>query len=386
MELEQLKIKNFRNIRELTLTPGEGVNVIYGDNAQGKTNLIEAIYLFTGQKSFRQAKESDFILFGETKAELFVTFFAGGRSQEATLSIGGKKTATLNELPVTPSELTGRFFAVVFSPAELSLVQDGPALRRNFLDNAISQVMPRYIKTMASLNRALYQRNSLLADIRWHNGREDLLDTWDHSFSRLSYIVINARRRYVARLAPYAAQFYRDIAGGKEEFSLLYQSSLVIDWENQTTHQAEEAILAELQKNRGEDLKNGFTTLGPQRDDLDFSIAGTSARSFGSQGQQRSCALALKLAECSLIREICGEAPIVLLDDVFSELDKSRRDYFIHRVDKGQVFITSCDRTGLRSFAGSNRIHIVEGAVSPPKKPKRQGNKNVSALGAGNAG
>ncbi|MEG1943635.1 MAG: AAA family ATPase, partial [Angelakisella sp.] len=155
MRLERLSIKGFRNIKEAEIFPHSGVNIIYGDNAQGKTNLVEAIYLLTGQKSFRQAKESELVLFGEEKAELAADFFAEGRSQQATLTMGGKRSATLNELSCPPSELTGRFFAVVFSPTELGLIKDGPSVRRAFLDNAISQVMPRYIKTLISMNRAL---------------------------------------------------------------------------------------------------------------------------------------------------------------------------------------------------------------------------------------
>lgn len=377
MKLERLKLQNYRNIRELEITPDSGVNVIYGDNAQGKTNLIEAIYLFTGQKSFRQCKESDLITMGEQTAMLDADFYAGGRSQQARITIGGKKTATLNELPVTPTELTGRFFAVVFSPAELSLIQDGPALRRAFLDGAISQVMPRYIKTLASMNRALFQRNSLLSDMRWKGGMDEVLDSWDRSFARLACSVINARRRYVARLAPRVGEIYAGIAGGKETLTVSYQSSLVPELDGATQSECEEQALSALRRNRTEDIKNGFTTAGPQRDDLELYIDGAAARSFGSQGQQRSCALALKLAECGLIQEICGEAPVVLLDDVLSELDKSRRDYFLRGVEQGQIFITSCERTGLRSLAAGKKFRLCGGSVVTPKT---RANKQAKTL------
>ena len=195
--IKKLIIRDFRNLEEISLEPGEGVNVIYGNNAQGKTNLVEAIYLLTGQRSFRQTRESDFVRFGQRKAEVFAAFFGEGRDQEVRLTIeGGKRAAALNDLPASVGELTGRFFAVVFSPAGLSLVRDGPSQRRAFLDEAITEVMPRYQKTMAALSRTLYQRNSLLCDIARRLAPEDgLLEVWDQSFARLSYSIINARCR-----------------------------------------------------------------------------------------------------------------------------------------------------------------------------------------------
>ncbi|MEG0853356.1 MAG: DNA replication/repair protein RecF [Angelakisella sp.] len=372
MKLEKLSVKSFRNIKEAELVPHSGVNIIYGDNAQGKTNLIEAIYLLTGQKSFRQAKESDLVLFGEERAEISADFFAGGRQQQATLTIGGKRAATLNEVPVTPSELTGRFFAVVFSPTELALIKEGPATRRAFLDSAISQVMPRYMKTLGSMNRALFQRNSLLSDMRGRSGMEDMLSVWDKSFAKLAFTVINARRRYVARLLPHAQEIYTGISSGKETLTVTYQCSIDAPWEELSSAEGEAAILAGLQKSRYEDIKNGFTTVGPHRDDLEIAVNGSSARSFGSQGQQRSCALTLKLAECAVIKEVSGEAPIVLLDDVFSELDKGRRDFFLRGMGDGQSFITCCDRSALRGLTEGKSFRVRSGEPAETRRKKKR--------------
>ncbi|MEG1686270.1 MAG: DNA replication/repair protein RecF [Angelakisella sp.] len=385
MRVERLAVERFRNLRQVELFPDPEVNLIYGNNAQGKTNLVEAIYLLTGQKSFRQVKDSDLVLFGEQQAVLSADFFAGGRSQQATLTIGTKKTATLNEVAIPPTELTGRFYAVVFSPTELSLIKDGPSMRRAFLDSAISQVMPRYLKTLAAMNRALYQRNSLLGEMRNHMGLEDTLDAWDHSLCRLSYAVIHARRRYVARLEPCARENYGAIASDKEQLSLSYQSSVAADWDGMTNAEGERAVLTALTASRQEDIRCGFTTVGPQRDDLELAIDGVSARSFGSQGQQRSSALALKLAECSLIEEICGEAPVVLLDDVLSELDKGRRDFFLRGVSHGQLFITSCEPLSMRYLGYGKRIRVVDGTATTPRSRKRKGAcTDVSPSGAGN--
>ena len=377
MRIERLEIQNFRNIAQAELRPGEGVNLLYGDNAQGKTNLIEAIYLLTGQKGFRPNRESDYIRFGESRAQLDCQFFREGRSQTASLTYlkGGKgaspgeepqkggKAAWINGIPSQPSELTGLFCAVVFSPTELALVKEGPALRRGFLDSAIDQVMPRYLKTMATFSRILTQRNSLLFDMSRHPGMEEMLAVWDRSFSKAAYSVLHTRSRYLNRLSPKAAQIYGELSGGREVFQVGYQSDMGGSWDSLEPREGEELIRQALERARGEDLKNGFTTTGPHRDDLTITLDGVSARAFGSQGQQRCCALALKLAECAVIREITGEQPIILLDDVLSELDKTRRDYFLSGPYQGQMFITCCDRAGFRSVRSGVTMRVKGGAI-----------------------
>ncbi len=362
------------------MEPSPGVNVIYGDNAQGKTNLVEALYLLTGQKSFRQTRETDLVRFGQKTANVSARFQGGGREQVVSLTLeGGKRAASLNELPVAVGELTGKFFAVVFSPAGLSLVRDGPSQRRAFLDGAISQVMPRYQRTMADLNRVLFQRNSLLNDINRRLAPDDgLLEVWDRSFSKLSYSVINARCRYLSRLAPFGEEIYRGISGGKEAFSMAYHPSIPGEWGKIKEEEGEELIFSALGRARGDDLKNGCTTLGPHRDDLDLWVDGVAVRSYGSQGQQRSCALTLKLAECRVIREVAGEQPVILLDDVLSELDKARRDYLLSGLAEGQLFITCCERNGFGAMREGMMWRIEKGALvskrrMAPKRPRPAG-------------
>ena len=370
MRITRLSIRDFRNIRELELEPWDGVNIIYGNNAQGKTNLVEAVYLLTGQKSFRQTREGDLVRFGQPRGEIAARFFCQGREQEARLTLeGGKRAASLNGLPAAVGELTGRFFAVVFSPTELSLIKDGPSQRRAFLDGAISQVMPRYVRTMADLTRVIFQRNSLLSDmIRNPSLDEALLEVWDRSLARLSFSIINARCRYLARLDPFAREIYRGISGGKEELSLKYQCSIPGEWGRLGEAEGEARILEALAGSRRDDLKNGYTTLGPHRDDLELLVDGISARAYGSQGQQRSCALTLKLAECRVIREVAGEDPVILLDDVLSELDKTRRDYFLSGLMPGQLFITCCDRAGFGSVREGVTWRIKEGALAGKRR------------------
>ncbi len=395
MRIERLILEDFRNFTRAELLPAPGVNVIYGNNAQGKTNLMEALYLLTGQRSFRSSRESDLVRFGQSQGTIEADFFAGGRSQNVRMVLGGgKKTVSLNELPVQPSELTGRYFAVVFSPTELSLVKEGPAQRRAFLDSAISQVMPRYLKTLAAMNRALSQRNTVLGDMGRFAGLEGMLEVWDRSFAKMAYSVIHARRRYIRRLSPKAAEVYKGISGGREELTVAYQCTIPGDWDAMTQQEGEQAVLEALAANRGEDLRLGFTGVGPHRDDMDLRIDGISARSFGSQGQQRSCALALKLAECGVIEEIAGERPIILLDDVLSELDKKRRDYFLSDIHGGQVFLTCCDSGSIRGVTRGMTIRVDRGELRSRRvtegraggKKGKEESKDVPASGTGYSG
>ena len=374
MRLTGLTIRNFRNLRSVNLSPAPGVNVIYGENAQGKTNLMEAVYLLTGQKSFRAARESDFVRFGEETARIEADFICQGRQKSAALALGGKKQAWLSGVECTPGELTGEFLAVVFSPGELALIQQGPAERRAFLDGAISQVMPRYLATLAAMGRILLQRNTLIADMQKSGSAaamEPLLETWDRSLARAAYSVCHARARFLRRLAPPAAEIYQSICRrGDQPFRLSYQPSIPApqgaDWAEISPAEGEAHLRATLAAARGEDYKNYCTTLGPHRDNFEVTLAGVSARSFGSQGQQRSCALALKLAQCRVMEETLGEAPIILLDDVLSELDRTRREYFLRGEHPGQVFITCCDRGAARQLCGGAAFRMKEGRLYRP--------------------
>lgn len=374
MRLTGLTIRNFRNLRSVNLSPAPGVNVIYGENAQGKTNLMEAVYLLTGQKSFRAARESDFVRFGEETARIEADFICQGRQKSAALALGGKKQAWLSGVECTPGELTGEFLAVVFSPGELALIQQGPAERRAFLDGAISQVMPRYLATLAAMGRILLQRNTLIADMLKSGSAaamEPPLETWDRSLARAAYSVCHARARFLRRLAPPAAEIYQSICRREDQpFRLSYQPSIPApqgaDWAEIPPAEGEAHIRAALAAARGEDYKNYCTTLGPHRDNFEVTLAGVSARSFGSQGQQRSCALALKLAQCRVMEETLGEAPIILLDDVLSELDRTRREYFLRGEHPGQVFITCCDRGAARQLCGGAAFRMKEGRLYRP--------------------
>ncbi len=379
VKITSLELTDFRNIQQLTLVPGPGVNVIYGDNAQGKTNLLEAVWLFTGGRSFRGATQSELLPFGKQNGRLTVGFEAAGRPQTAQLTLGSKAAAHLNGVPLeSRAKLAGQFPAVVFSPEHLSLIKDGPSGRRRLLDGAISQILPRYGKHLGELNRVLAQRAALLGEIARRNQPESLLDIWDERMACLSWYIIKARGRYTARLREHAMRIYEGMSAGAEAFDLAYRTTLPLEgppWEGDGTSSIYRALLAA----RREDIRLGATTIGPHRDDLEITLDGKSARAFGSQGQQRSCALALKLAECTLIKEVLEEQPVILLDDVLSELDQGRRDYLLSGLGGSQVFITCCDREAFARLGQPRCFQVRQGAIIS----EEGGCGDVSASGAG---
>lgn len=366
MTVQGLVLEDFRNIGALRLEPGAGVNVICGDNAQGKTNLLEAIWLFCGDRSFRGAKAQELVAFDKEYARLSMDFFAGGRAQEAELVFGcGERRAALNGVRQRrASELAGVFCAVAFSPDQLSMVKLGPEVRRRFLDTALCQLLPKYRKVLESYERILRQRARLLRDAAFHRQLLDTLDAWDRHLVQYGGYITAVRARYAARLHEAAQAVYAGISQDRENFSVSYMSSameIVPDDRDACTAQLAQAV----RDSRAEDLRAGATTLGPHRDDLHVEVDGRGARQYASQGQQRSCVLALKLAECELVAESAGEPPVVLLDDVMSELDEGRRAYLLNRLDGRQVFITCCDerqigRHGGRSFRMEGGVLVAE--------------------------
>lgn len=363
MRIESLHLQNFRNIKELTLMPRPGVNVIWGDNGQGKTNLVEGIWMFTGGRSLRGSTQKELICFGCQNARLKTVFEAGGRSQTAEIKLGVKKTASLNDIALkSTAELAGVFPAVIFSPDHLSLVKEGPGERRKFLDDAICQLMPRYQRYLSDYARVLTQRAAVLEEVWRSPSAVYMLEVWDEHFIKLNRALLRMRRRYAQRLAEHATPVYAGISGEKEQFSARYVSTLDLP-EELSGSEADEHIRRQLLQVREEDVRMHASTIGVHRDDMEIQLNGNSARSFGSQGQQRSCALALKLAECALLEEVTGERPVILLDDVLSELDSSRREWLLKGIGQSQVFLTCCDPAGLNSLE-HGEFHIQDGQLT----------------------
>lgn len=367
MRVDSLSIRDYRNIERIEFTPSPGVNVIFGENAQGKTNLLEAIWLFTGLRSFRGSKERELKRFETEGAKLSMAFHNDVRDMTADIVITDKKTASLGGLPYGPStKLVGEFLAVIFAPQHLDLIKGGPAERRKFINQALCQLKPGYAKALTQFNRAMQQRNQLLKDAIYHSELYDTLDIWDDRFCTFGAQVISERMKYLDDLRPFLDEFYSGISGGRETISIDYSAGA-----GDTSHSfssedpavIKEELQALLKAHRREDSFAGFTTVGPHRDDLVVKLDGISAKSFGSQGQQRSCALSLKMSEASVIGSLTGKQPVALLDDVMSELDAGRQDYILNHIDGWQVFITCCEPSSilLSKQSESGKLFEVSG-------------------------
>lgn len=365
MKVTSLELENFRNISSARLEPCAGVNVIFGENAQGKTNLLESVWLCSGGKSFRGARESQMIRFGEKVFRIGLGFSDRQREQKILYqSAGGTRKVQLNGVPLKSlSELAGEFLSVVFSPSDLSIVQEGPAARRAFLDNAISQIKPVYARYLQQYNSVLEQRGALLKEIALHGRRAaGTLEIWDQQLAQMGTAVSIFRRDYLTKLSEVSEKVYGGFSGFQEQFSLQYESSVFPQERELQVYSGEliEEYLTVLRENLDNDVRMRSTGKGIHRDDLDMKVNGLPARSYGSQGQQRSCAIALKIGEAMLLKGVTGEDPVILLDDVMSELDQGRQDYLLNRIKNFQVFITCCDIVGaLRMKEG--KVFRVEG-------------------------
>ena len=356
MTVNRIEYKNFRTIEALTLEPAEGVNVIYGENAQGKTNLLEGIWLFSGLKSFRGAKDAELVRFGCGFGRLKMAFTAGGREQKADITVETRRKARLNgvELP-SCTGLIGACSAVVFSPTFLNIVKNGPEERRRFLDAALCQVKPGYAPLLAEYNRLVRQRNSLLKDVQFEPALLDMLDVIDERMAQAGESLIKEREAYIEMLVPAAKTIHDGFSGGREEMSVCYVRK---------DDSGENRPLSDILKtNRRNDILNRTTSAGPHRDDIDIRINGISARNFGSQGQQRSCAVSLKLGEAAVMRDVTGGQPAVLLDDVMSELDSGRQDYILNHIKGWQVFITCCEPSTVLRMCSGKTFHIEQGKL-----------------------
>lgn len=371
-----LKTVNFRNLKEVTFNPCPTVNVLYGDNAQGKTNLIEALWLFTGARSFRGSKDAEFVGFGQNFARLSMDFSGRGVDNSASIVIGPSKQVELNSIKLERvSMLAGSFCAVVFSPDHLNLVKEGPAHRRKFLDCAISEIHPRHVAALSEYRELLRQRNALLKDIPFHSELIDTLPVWDERLARSGAYVVFTRLRYLKRLCDHAAEIYDGIAAktrgdeSKEKLRLEYEAEGGLEYSpdlsdaKKALPEIYQKLLNKLSAERSGDIECGYTRVGPHRDDLKITIGGLDSRLYASQGQQRSAVLSLKLAEARVLKETINESPVLLLDDVMSELDRYRQDYILNNIGGCQVFITCCDPAGLDCLEGGAVFKVKEGTL-----------------------
>ena len=341
MILKEHKVTDYRNIAQASFVPGPSLTVICGKNGQGKTNLLESIWLLSGAKSFRGSKDGDLVRRGAQFALIeSACLDEQGESQSFRIAVGGAEApkkgrwAKLNGVDMgRATNLAGNFYAVVFAPGHLSLVKGSPEERRRFLDAALCQLYPRYIELYRRYAQALRQKNALLKDARRFAGLDELLDSFDEELARTGAELCRFRERYLAGLFPLAERNYAGISDESESCLFGYEPCA----------DSAEGLYDLMAAARAADIRAGFATCGPHREDIRITIGGEDARAFGSQGQQRSAVLSLKLAEAAMVEQVTGTGPAILLDDVLSELDAARQAFLLGRIEGRQVFITSCD-------------------------------------------
>ncbi len=347
MLIREIGVYAFRNLRDVSFFPKDGLNVICGENGQGKTNLLEAIWMFTGARSFRGAKESEMIPFDTSFAKMQMVHTAYNMNTQTEIRLGDRKRIIKNSVDVPSlSALAGGFCAVVFSPAHLGLIQGASAERRKMADTAIGQLKPRYLSLTANYLKLIAQRNALLS-AQGRTKAHDQLEIWDDAAAAVGCRIVKTRRSYTDRLGEFAAQWYTVLSDHREQLALNYRTA------GGESSQMEDSFgfLQVLKATRETDWARGFTTVGPHRDDIEITIDGKAARVFASQGQRRTAVLALKMAECTMMEQTLNESPVMLLDDVLSELDERRRDVLLCSLENRQSFLTGCDPGQIRKVS-----------------------------------
>lgn len=358
MLIKKVSATGFRNLSPFNIEPDSKMNVICGENAQGKTNLLESLWLFTGAKSFRTNKDAELCSLNEKKCRISMVYTSCGTENEVKIDIENRRKATLNEKKLSSASLlAGNFCAIVFSPDDLTLVSGSPEKRRRFLDVAISQIYPKYLETLRRYTRALSQRNYLIKEIKAGKGNSELLEPFEKELAVEGSTIIRYRIRYLQIAEEFITEIYKGISSFKESFRVKYFP--VCTPEN---------LEQKLKETRNDDLISGFTSVGPHRDDLDFLIDELSVRNFGSQGQKRSVALALKLSEAEVLNKVTGEYPVALLDDVMSELDPARQNYVLNHISKLQVFLTCCDPSNINNLSSGTVYKIENGKITEINK------------------
>ncbi|MBR2942396.1 MAG: DNA replication/repair protein RecF [Clostridia bacterium] len=363
MRVKSLKLQNFRNYESALITPDPGVTVFTGQNAQGKTNIIEALHLCCLGRSHRTPRDEELIRWGSENAQVRTETLQHDGTHEVSILLAkhGKKKKTVrigSRQAERIGELLGHVCGVLFAPEDLMIVKSGPAERRRFIDMELSQLRPSYFYALQRSVRALNQRNALLKEIARDASLIHTLDMWDEQLAACGGEIVRNRRDAVLALSKSAQEAHSALTDGKEVLSIRYISQAA-EAEN-----PEMALLERLRAARSEDLRRMTTTVGVHRDDLHISINGKEARTYGSQGQQRSAVLALKLAELELAERERAEAPILMLDDVMSELDPTRRRQLIERIDRVQTFVTCTDLSDLAGARQGTVYRVDNGSLS----------------------
>lgn len=358
MHVTRLKLKNFRNYSEQSIELSPMTNLIYGKNAQGKTNILESVYMFSQGKSHRAKTDRELIRFGEDFARISAEFETSEREYKSVMTFvkNGKKTVSINNIRIKKlSMLMNYLNTVMFSPEDLSLVKGSPSVRRRFMDLAISQLFPQYLVSLIDYNKVLTQKNSLLKTLKYSGKTSDvMLSVWNEQLSEVGTKIMKYRIDFLDALKKFAEDIQKEISG--ESLKLLYLPGIKI--ENVT----KEDFYGALEKNRRREIEFQTSLCGIQRDDIKIDINGCEAKIFASQGQQRTAALTMKIALSDYMNYIKDEYPVLLLDDIMSELDKSRRMYLSEKIKNKQVLITSTD-TDISSGSSTKLFYVEDGKI-----------------------
>ncbi len=366
MYIKSITIDSYRNYKKVKVDLDPQLNLIIGDNAQGKTNLLESIYFACFGKSFRTSKDSEIIPFDDLYASVHIQMVRENGLEETVeyrIYKGNKKKFLVNGVNITKiSELLGTLNVILFYPDDLRLIKDSPQERRRFINRELSQMSKIYCSDLIDYNKILYQRNELLKKLAYKPDLLETMDVWNEQLAEKGSKILSKRYQFCKQLDDISKDIHKKITNGKEELSVAYQSAIPFDRDITIM---KENLLSDIHKNTRSDIKRGFSSVGPHRDDLDIKINGINSRSFGSQGQQRTAALSLKLSEIDIVKSEVGEAPILLLDDVMSELDINRQKDLVYMLKDVQAIITTTDINNIvdHYINDSKTIQIISGNV-----------------------
>lgn len=364
MIVERLKIEGFRNYESSEALFSDNINVIIGGNAQGKTNLIEAVYYLTSGKSFRAKSDKELINFSSDDAKIEAQIFSAGRSQtiSAELSKYRKKRLIVNGSKLkTASELSGRLTAVLFCPDDLTIIRSSSVYRRRLIDNCLSQLRPKYAAALQEYRRLYEHKSRILKDK--DPVMAAILDDYNQRMCEISAVLISYRAKFIKILAEKAKEIHRDFSGGNEELEIVYKTVKTIGDSMQNPSELLPLLLEHQFSHRQAEIDSCRCLSGAHKDDLEIFINSSEAKSFASQGQTRTAAISLKMAEREIHFEDRGEFPVLLLDDVLSELDSKRQDFILNRISGGQVLITCCEDQSISQKTGGKLITINNGKV-----------------------
>ena len=368
MYCKRVRLTSFRNISECDIEFSDGINILAGENAQGKTNLLEAIFYASVGRSFRASSSNEMILFGKKNAVISIDYVSEKKEKGDNITIrlfsDKKKTVEKNHLKIERlSDIVGSFRSVLFCPEHLSLIKDGPLERRTYLDIAISRISPRYIRSLQRYAYLLKQRNALIKSATQNRAAFDAtIDLWSEQLATEAAEISALRVQFLSRVSAIVSECFEDMTGKKESVDIIYRGSASLNGDEYLDKElVKQKYISLLSSSHEREIFVGSTLWGIHKDDIEIKLNSKNARAFASQGQQRSLALALKLAEGEICKEEFGDYPVFLFDDVLSELDETRREYMIRYAAGKQVIITTCETSVLNNLKADKKILVVNG-------------------------